>query len=168
LTTPNPPHIRYAASEAQLYIAFDGHATHRASLTAEALFGAFLASAPAQPIAIFDLDACTWVDSTFAGWMIKTRQQLSRAGGRVVLSRCTPTCRGALQTMGLSQLFEFRDVGLPPGMEQVPCPEEGADRATVEFMLEAHQRLADLSPENQRVFARIAAELRRVLESTNS
>ncbi|HQL55614.1 MAG TPA: hypothetical protein PLQ87_12970, partial [Phycisphaerae bacterium] len=63
---------------------------------------------------------------------------------------------------------EFRDVGLPPGMEQVPCPEEGADRATVEFMLEAHQRLADLSPENQRVFARIAAELRRVLESTNS
>jgi hypothetical protein len=35
-------------------------------------------------------------------------------------------------------------------------------------MLEAHQRLADLSPENQRVFARIAAELRRVLESTNS
>ena len=67
--------------------------------------------------------------------------------------------------MGLTSLFEFRDVARPPRLELVECLEEGADPQTLAFMLDAHQRLAEVSSDNQRAFAQIEAELRRALVS---
>lgn len=158
-----PPIIAYAAVGSQLYILFDGSATHRVSLTAEQLVGEFLASNPTHPVAILDLDGCTWVDSTFAGWMIRLQQRLARGGGRVVISNCCENCLSALEVMGLKALFDFQPVSTPD-LHRIACPEEGTNVDTLEFMLDAHERLADVSPENRRVFARIAEELRRELK----
>jgi anti-anti-sigma regulatory factor len=159
----NLPEVGCAADGLRLYLAFDGGATHRTSLTAERLVSRFLAGGPDRPTLILDLDGCMWVDSTFAGWMIGLRQRLSEVGGCLILSGCSGACRSSLEVMGLTSLFEFRALPRPPQMERVPCPEEGADEPTIEFMLEAHQKLAEVSPENREVFARIAEELRREL-----
>ena len=157
------PEVACAADGLRLYLAFDGGATHRTSLTAERLVSRFLAGNPDQPTVILDLDGCAWLDSTFAGWMVGLRQRLSEVGGCLVVSGCPGACRSSLEVMGLTPLFEFRALPRPPQLDRVPCPEEEADVATIEFMLEAHQKLAEVSPANREVFARIAEELRRRL-----
>lgn len=164
MSSLDPPRIAYAAANSQLYILFDGSATHRVSLTAEQLVSEFLASNPTKAMAILDLDGCAWVDSTFAGWMIRLQQRVARIGGRVVISNCCDNCLSSLEVMGLKSLFEFQHVSAPPELHRIACPEEGANADTLDFMADAHEHLADVSPDNERVFARIAAELRRELK----
>lgn len=159
----DPPRIAYATLGAQLYILCDGSATHRVSLAADQLVTEFLTTNPAAPVVLLDLNGCSWVDSTFAGWMIRLRQRVTRGNGRVVVANCSAACLSSLGVMGLCSLFEFCNVTPPPKLERVACPEEGADAETLKFMLAAHEHLADVSPENRRVFARIAGELRREL-----
>lgn len=158
-----PSHLGCATTSDQLYLALACGANHRASLTGERLASEFLEHAPPHPVVVLDLDGCRWIDSTFAGWMIKLRQRLSARGGALIVSHCQESCRASLQIMGLTKLFELRDVAPPATIRPVACVEEGSDPETIAFMVEAHQRLADVSPEHQREFSHIAEELRREL-----
>jgi anti-anti-sigma regulatory factor len=158
------PRVRYAAAPGQLYIAFHDGAVHKASVTAEKLVEGFLSGAPQTPAVILDLSSAGWLDSTFAGWMIRVSRRVAPLGGSVVVSRCPEGCRSSLDVMGLTDMFSFVDVEAPPGLTEQVCPEFAADAGTIALMAEAHELLADVSPENERVFRRIAEALRRELE----
>lgn len=163
--TGQTQHIRVATSGAELYLAFEGSATHRISLATEHVATDFLAHAPPEPQAILDLAACSFLDSTFAGWMIKLQQRVRARGGRVVISHCPPTCRSNLQVMGLTSLFEFKDVDPPGETRQIPCSEpSGVDKDTVEFILHAHEDLSRVNSDNERTFTPITESLRRELD----
>ena len=157
-------YIRYAAAAGQLYISVDGHATHQASMAADRVVGGFLETNPPQPAIILDLEGCTWVDSTFAGWMFRLRQRLVAVAGHLVLSRCPEACRSSFDVMGLTSLFSFQAVTPPPELQRLACPQDEVDAETIQFMLDAHAGLAEVSPANAEVFGRIADQLRRELE----
>ncbi len=124
----------------------------------------FLATQPSKPVVIIDLDSCGWVDSTFAGWLIKLRKRLAPMQGRIVVSRCPDSCRSSMETMGLTNLFHFHDLTPPPNLTPVKCPEAEMDAGTIEFIASAHEDLAEVDSQNQAVFGRIAEELRKELE----
>ncbi len=160
----SPPQIGFVAEGDHLYIACQQRATRETSLTGENLVTDLLLEKPAHPFVILDLDGCEWIDSTFAGWMVKVRQRLHEANGRLVISRCPRTCRSSLETMGLTMLFGFEDIAPPENLRQVSCqPGEDVDPETVEFMLHAHEDLAGSSPAAQETFAPIADLLRQEL-----
>lgn len=163
MTPPQPLQIEYAARDSQLFIAFEGHATHQASLAAEHIVAGFLDAQSQPPMIILDLAGCAWVDSTFSGWMIRLRQRTGARHGEVVISHCPPACLSSLTTMGLTALFHFAELERPPDLCSLLCEPEAVTPASIEFMLEAHESLASTSPANQRVFGRIAEQLRREL-----
>ncbi len=155
-----PQCLGFAASASQLYITISTAATHRASLAADQLTARFLKGDPASPTIILDLNGCGWIDSTFAGWMVRLKRQVARQGGRLVLAACPDACRASLDVMGLSMLFEFRAVDRPPDLTPLVCAEGTLDVGTIEFMAKAHECLAELNSPNAPVFAHIAEQLR--------
>lgn len=165
MSDSSPLHIRYADEEKTLHLCFERAATHRVSTAAEHLVCDFLGHGPPEPQVVLNLAECEFLDSTFAGWMIKLRQRLNQAGGRVVVSRCPEGCRSSLATLGLVSLFEFDDVAPPPRLGSVTCqdPDE-VDAETIEMMLHAHEDLSHVSPENERTFSPVTNTLREELK----
>lgn len=162
-------HIQHATAERQLYLAFDQRATHEAALAAEALTEAFLASNPPQPTVVLDLAAGRLLDSTFAGWMLKLRRLCYQHEGRVVVSHCSTACRGTIDLLGLTALFDFEDVTPPENLQQVVCAPSGdSGPQAVEFVMQTHEHLADVSRENQETFAPVVDVLRDELRTRKS
>ncbi len=165
MPTSGPQHIHYAITGAQLYLGFEGSATHRVSLASEHLVADFIALNLPRETVVVDLGACRYLDSTFAGWMIRLHQRLKHADGRLILSRCPETCWANLQVMGLTSLFEFEDTPTPPQTRRISCcdPEE-TDAEAIEFMLHAHENLAGVNDRNRQVFTPITDTLREELD----
>jgi anti-anti-sigma regulatory factor len=165
MPTATPPTIRYAVTGGQLYLAFEGSATHRVSLATEHLTAEFFAQHHAGPTVVVDLSASRYLDSTFAGWMIKLQHRLKPLDGRIVLSRCPDACRANLRIMGLASLFEFEDVAAPAETRRITCSDDDEDEVeAIELMLRAHEHLADVNNENEHVFTPVAESLRRELD----
>jgi anti-anti-sigma regulatory factor len=162
----DPQQIAFGAAAGQLYLGIEGGATHRASCTADRIAAEFLAAAPVHPAIVVDLDGCRWIDSTFAGWMIRLQKQVLQTGGKLVVSRCPDGCRSSLNVMGLAPLFEFSAVAKPTDLTRVACAEEELGAATIEFMAEAHESLGQENSPQAAEFIRIAKELRRGLGKT--
>ena len=89
----DPQEIRFGTIEGQLYLGFRGAATHRASSTADKIVAQFLGVGPSAPTVVLDLADCGWIDSTFAGWMIRMPKQLALHGGKLIVSRCQERVR---------------------------------------------------------------------------
>jgi len=155
-----PQCLGYAAGASQLYIAISNAATHQACVAADQLTTRFLKGDPPAPTIILDLDGCGWIDSTFAGWIIRLKRQVARQGGRLVLTACPEACRASLDVMGLSSFFEFRTVARPPELTPLVCAAGELDAGAIEFMARAHESLAELKSANARAFAHIAEQLR--------
>ncbi|MBK9119565.1 MAG: STAS domain-containing protein [Phycisphaerales bacterium] len=163
MTSHAAPRIAFARSAEQIYLHVGGQATHRVALVADALTQELLARVVDRPAVILDLSGARFLDSTFAGWLLRLRNQLRRIDGQLVLTGTGDGGAGALQTMGLAELFHCREITPPPRLQAVPCPEEEIDVPTIEFMLHAHEELAAESPANAGAFEAIAAQLRREL-----
>jgi anti-anti-sigma regulatory factor len=160
----DPQQIAFGAAAGQFYLGFEGGATHRASCTADRITGQFLAAVSAQPAIVLDLDGCSWIDSTFAGWMIRLQKQVLRSGGKLVVSRCPDGCRSSLDVMGLAPLFEFSAVAAPATLTRLQCADEELDAATIEFMAEAHESLGKVDSPQAAAFTHIAEQLRHELD----
>lgn len=158
------PRIRLSAAAEHLYLGFQERATHEVSLVAEALVQEFLEHQPQHPAVVMDLASCGTLDSTFAGWLLKLRREISARSGEVVISGCSQSCHTALDVMGLAPLFVFRAEPPPNGVHEVTCTgvDEG-NAGAIAFMLHAHEDLAGVNAENQRVFAPVTELLRREL-----
>lgn len=164
MSAAGTPHISYAIEGERLFIDVEKSATHRVSLTAEQLLVEFLDKCSSDtPSVVLSLEGCQWVDSTFAGWMVRVRQRLQTRSGTMTITSCTNGCLASLNVMGLTGLFHFEPIPFPSELHRVSCPVEEADVGTIEFMLSAHENLADANPANEQTFSPITQELRRQL-----
>lgn len=154
-----------AADGGRLYFRFEHAATHRVARAVEPLAAEFFAQDHAEPVVALDLGACEYLDSTFAGWMIRLRHRLEPRNGRVVVAACSSMCRANLDVMGLSALFDFEPLSAPGDLRRVTCEDpDVADPEAIELMLHAHEELAHVNPDNERAFTPIAETLRRELD----
>ena len=160
------PEIVCGVTEAGLYLHVGGRATHRVCPTMDKLVLDYLAAQPERPVVALDLEGCTWLDSTFSGWLIGLRKRLAtKRAGRLLLSRCSPQCRRTLERIRLAELFEYADVTPPKDTQRLPCPgSDQPDRQTIEYMLAAHEALAATDAGNQQTFGPVAEVLRRQLD----
>jgi stage II sporulation protein AA (anti-sigma F factor antagonist) len=98
-----------------------------------------------------DLSACNGMDSTFMGLLVGYSQQLSRAGGKVVVVNPTEQNRRLLDMLGVSTVLpviaqeaplQLEFVSLPAGVAMNPAQR-------IELVRRAHQNLVALTPANQ-------------------
>jgi anti-anti-sigma factor len=128
--------------------------------------------------ALLDLTDCVGMDSTFMGVLAGLAFRLKEhGGGRVIMINLSPRTRGLLATLGLDQVVDAYMAGATPDRLQAVgrAPEapltpleagEPSQRATAETMLEAHENLVLLSPENLPKFKDVLAYLREDLKKS--
>lgn len=161
------PEIAVGTTRGGLYLGLHGHATQRTCPTANRLVDDYLASCPQPPTVVVDLAGCEWVDSTFAGWLLGLSGRIAPlANGALLVAGCVERCRTSLERMGLADRLRFEEVEPPADTRTISCT--ASDQPTpeeLELMLAAHEALAALGPDNERIFAPIVAALRAQLEN---
>lgn len=124
---------------------------------------------------VLDMAECVGMDSTFMGVLAGLAVRLRQKGGGIVMVNLSLRTRGLLATLGLDQVIEPHMSGdLPPDLQPflaaAPVPMETLDtrerstRVTTETMLEAHQDLVRLSPDNLPKFKDVLTFLREDLK----
>jgi anti-sigma B factor antagonist len=120
---------------------------------------------------VVDLTDCVGMDSTFMGVIAGLAFRLRKGnGGRVVMINLSPRTRGLLGTLGLDQLVETHMQGSTPAelsdpflgsedMDRIDQP-SASRKETAEMMLEAHENLVEVSPENLPRFKDVLTFLR--------
>jgi len=126
------------------------------------------------PLLLLDMQACVGMDSTFMGVLAGVASRLRTQSGKVAMVNCSPRIRGLLATLGLDQLISAYEAGAAPeeyaGALQGRAPreklEDGTchDVETVRTMLDAHQHLVDLVPENLPQFKDVLQFLREEVQ----
>jgi anti-anti-sigma regulatory factor len=115
-----PWRLLHAQTADQLFIAVEDRATHAAAHHAEPLVADFFDRDLFRPTIVIDLGACGWVDTAFAGWLLSVRQRALAHGGRVVVSRCSPSSRIDLDLLGVAAHFDFESAAAPDELRQTP------------------------------------------------
>lgn len=128
---------------------------------------------------ILDMSECVGMDSTFmgvvAGLSFRLRQQ---SGGEIHLIELSSRTKGLLATLGLDQIVRSYMAGSCPENLRMEFKEGsdlsniGADdtsrQETAEMMLEAHENLVQLTPENLPRFKDVITFLREDIEKADS
>jgi anti-anti-sigma regulatory factor len=124
---------------------------------------------------LMDMERCVGMDSTFMGVLAGLAFHLTQqCGGKIVLLNLSQKTRGLLVTLGLDQIIlaylagaapeELKEAAALCGRLQA-LPAGSADvRATAETMLEAHENLVQLTPENYPKFKDVLVFLREDLK----
>ncbi|MFH0953413.1 MAG: STAS domain-containing protein [Verrucomicrobiota bacterium] len=124
---------------------------------------------------VLDMADCVGMDSTFMGVLAGLANRLKqKSDGTIVLVNLSPRTRGLLSTLGLDLVIEPYMTGAMPE-DLRPMLSQGRDltaldtremsqRATAETMLEAHENLVRLSPENLPKFKDVLTFLREDLK----
>lgn len=160
------PRINVGQVEGALYLNVNARGTQRVCPTAAMITTEYLRANPERPRVIVDLEGADWVDSTFAGWLASLKKKIARQNGALTLIRCSPRCRETFDRMQLGGFFVFADAAPPGEIQCVHCAaHERPDEATTRLMLQAHEELAAVSPENERIFGPIVQALREQLQS---
>jgi len=128
---------------------------------------------------VVDLTHCVGMDSTFMGVMAGLAFRLRKKNnGRLYMVNLSSRTRGLLATLGLDQLVETSMAGAtPPEFEKVLAPnrelqplasDESSRRETAEMMLEAHEHLVEVSPENLPRFRDVLTFLREDIKKAEA
>lgn len=163
------PEIDVGTLDGGLYLGMRGRATQRTCPTADRIVEDYLAAhseASGSVLITVDIRGCEWVDSTFAGWLLGVQKRLLRGNGaRLRLANCTDRCKASLAKMQMSELFTFVEATPPAELGCVPCPtSDRPTRETLQLMIQAHEALATLGPDNARVFGPIVEVLQKQLQ----
>ncbi|MCO5062554.1 MAG: STAS domain-containing protein [Kiritimatiellae bacterium] len=124
---------------------------------------------------VLDMADCVGMDSTFMGTLagIATRLR-QREGGSLALLNLNERVRGLVATLGLDRLAKAYEIGATPdtlkgiaaisdSLRALETPD--ADQtATTRLMIEAHENLVSLSPENLPRFKDVLTYLREDLD----
>ncbi|MGD9873861.1 MAG: STAS domain-containing protein [Kiritimatiellia bacterium] len=128
------------------------------------------------PRIIMDMETCVGMDSTFMGVLAGIAVNLKAASGGVIqMINLSGRTRGLLATLGLDQMVEAWQPGESPaeladrfrqeGMERLS--DEGRDRREMaKTMLEAHETLVEVFPENRPKFKDVLDYLREDMKKT--
>ena len=122
--------------------------------------------------AVVDMTDCIGMDSTFMGVLAGVAGRLKGRGGRMALVNLSPKTRALIATLGLDQIVAAFDEGQTPEeyrpffgaqpMRQL-APQSESKRMTAATMLEAHETLSNLTPENAPRFKDVLEFLREDL-----
>ena len=126
---------------------------------------------------VLDMAECRGMDSTFMGVLAGLAFRLKeKSGGELLMVNLSSRTRGLLATLGLDRIIRPYMAGdTPPRIAcflaggELQAVEAGTKcrRNTAETVLEAHENLADLSPENYLKFKDVLAFLREDLRKEN-
>lgn len=120
-------------------------------------------------LVLIDMIHCIGMDSTFMGVLAGVASRLKPQHGKIVLVNCSPRTRGLVATLGLDQLIASYEAGQTPDEYEGKLTGRvsdkletatGADVETVKTMLDAHQNLVDIAPENLPQFKDVLLYLR--------
>lgn len=123
---------------------------------------------------VLDMSQCIGMDSTFMGVLAGLAAKLKQRQGELVLLNLAARTRSLIATLGLDQIVQaympdntperYREVeGLRNGLAELEAA--AANKAvTAETMLEAHENLVQLSPDNAPRFKDVVAFLREDLK----
>jgi anti-anti-sigma regulatory factor len=159
------------------YVRVQGRASFKIS-SALKQFGAAALESGCHTM-LFDLAQCIGMDSTFMGVLAGVAGRLKReAGGTMALLNMTPRTRGLVSTLGLDQIARAYEAGAEPeeyadllarSQQMTALPAGMEDRKdTTETMLQAHQELVKLDPQNLPRFKDVIAFLRDDLKKMES
>lgn len=125
---------------------------------------------------IFDFKHCVGMDSTFMGVMAGLSVQLKKeCGGIIYAVNLSPRTRGLLATLGLDQLVKTYMEGNVPSeighllgddgnMNELEQPKDAlSSKETTETILEAHETLVEVFPENLPKFEDVLMYLKEEL-----
>lgn len=127
---------------------------------------------------VLDMADCVGMDSTFMGVLAGLAFRLKqKAAGRITMVNLSLRTRGLLATLGLDQVIDPHMAGATPENLQpyfagaanrmtALDTRENSTRVTAETMLEAHENLVKLSPENLPKFKDVLTFLREDLKAT--
>lgn len=122
------------------------------------------------PLVLVDMSACIGMDSTFMGVLAGMATRLKTQSAQITLVNCSPRTRGLLNTLGLDQLitsFETADtpveyqamiLGRVPRAKLDDASQQ--DPGTLKTMLDAHENLVEVAPENMPQFKDVLVYLR--------
>ncbi len=148
-----PPEILVCCNEAGVCIRIRG----RADVSISVGFKELLTGLRQRGFQHFELDLseCQIMDSTFlgvvCGFAQRCEEKTTGPDRRPILFNANERVRGLLTSLGVDEMFDFRD-GLPA--ETGPCvpiatgPQQPSREALGSTSLEAHQTLMALNPEN--------------------
>lgn len=129
---------------------------------------------------IFDMEDCFAMDSTFMGVLAGIAiHPIGDKPHRVVIMNLTPKTHGMLSSLGLERVLECHEQGDVPGalhqqirgVLQLDDLEDrnGTDsKVSLETMLQAHQHLVDLNPDNLVRFRDVLTYLDQEAQSFNT
>jgi anti-anti-sigma factor len=115
---------------------------------------------------VLDMSSCIGMDSTFMGVLAGVATRLKKANqGEVILFNLSPRTRGLLATLGLDQLVQAYETGSCPedltGVTPATALDTNASQIdTARTMLEAHEKLCEVDPENRLRFKDVLTYLR--------
>lgn len=105
---------------------------------------------------IFEMSACTAVDSTFMGVMTMLALTARKQGKVAGVRNVTPQVFGLLKGLGVDKLFVFEETAAPAGGSgavSVEANTEALPRARA--VVEAHKTLVDVDPGNAAKFEKV-------------
>ena len=124
---------------------------------------------------MLDMSACIGMDSTFMGVLAGLASRIKhQSGGDVVMLNLAARTRGLVATLGLDQIIQAHQVDATPERYQAVLalthemsvlePQDTSKVATAKTMLEAHENLVKLTPDNLPRFKDVLAFLREDLK----
>jgi anti-anti-sigma factor len=103
---------------------------------------------------VIDLENCAMMDSTFMGTMAGVALRLKELGhGHLHVVHCGTRSHDLLTGLGLDQIFDIHTNGASPPepeceLSKVEAKSDAPKQETAKTMLDAHEALCEVSPEN--------------------
>ena len=117
---------------------------------------------------IIDLKDCTYIDSTVMGILASGYSFTRKTPDRTIkLINPTPTLISALTSLGLHKFLQIIDIDIPLGVKKIEIPINSTEdkNSMKELIIESHQVLSDISPENQQKFRILMETLSRSVDN---
>lgn len=147
-----------------LVVAPEGHMTAALCPVLTRRLGTFLGPDSRVAALRLDFSRCQYMDSTFLGLIVSIAKKAQALGlGKPIVHRADAQCMSLFRTMGMVKLLQFEESPCPRPETMEALGERNALRAS--FILDAHQELMSLSPENEERFRALAGALEEALQS---
>ena len=159
--------IQIGEQGATVLVRVEGRGTHLNSH----LLKQFLGYCLAENRCCFQIDLarCTYMDSTFLGMLAGIGSRvLERSLPPIKLVRATERVHGMLENLGVIHLFEMtHEEGGACELKELPSRNVSAETRSHE-MLESHEKLASISPQNEANFRDVIELLREKVRTPDS
>jgi len=119
---------------------------------------------------VMDLKYCEGMDSTFMGTLAGISQRYQKAGGDpVMMTSVSPKLHQLMKTLGLDRLVKIQASSWKTQEQVTSLPEgepsQDSELEAAEHILEAHETLCKISPENLSKFEDCLNYLRQDVEN---